>query len=82
LDQEGNAKIGDWGYAAHWTSYKKKHRGVGSLHYVAHEVLFGKEYTGPEVDIGGLGNFISFIFIFIYYLLVIFIFMYFSNFIF
>lgn len=45
--------------AAHWTSFKQKNRGVGSLHYVAYEVLFNQKYTGPEVDIWALGKIIS-----------------------
>jgi serine/threonine protein kinase len=57
LDKEGRiATLGDWGYAAAWSSWKKKRRPCGSLNYAASEIVSNKTYTGPEVDIFSLGG--------------------------
>jgi len=56
LDKDGNAMLGDWGYAAAWSSWKKKRRPCGSLNYAASEIVSNKTYTGPEVDIFSLGG--------------------------
>jgi len=57
LDKEGQtATLGDWGYAAAWSSWKKKRRPCGSLNYAASEIVSNKSYTGPEVDIFSLGG--------------------------
>eukprot|EP01087_Luapelamoeba_hula_P022718 TRINITY_DN820_c0_g1_i1.p1 TRINITY_DN820_c0_g1~~TRINITY_DN820_c0_g1_i1.p1 ORF type:complete len:557 (-),score=101.12 TRINITY_DN820_c0_g1_i1:234-1904(-) len=56
LDMDGNALLGDWGYACSWSSFKKKRRPCGSLNYAASEIVCNKTYTGPEVDIFSLGG--------------------------
>eukprot|EP01087_Luapelamoeba_hula_P008866 TRINITY_DN2252_c0_g1_i2.p1 TRINITY_DN2252_c0_g1~~TRINITY_DN2252_c0_g1_i2.p1 ORF type:complete len:263 (+),score=54.34 TRINITY_DN2252_c0_g1_i2:627-1415(+) len=56
LDPFGNAKLGDWGYATFWASTRTKQKSCGSSFYAAPEVLLHKPYTGPEIDVFGLGG--------------------------
>jgi len=57
LTEEREVLLGDFGFSAHWNSLvkKKEEHVVGSMPYVAPEVLLGKDYTGPEIDIWSLG---------------------------
>jgi len=55
LDENNKAIVGDWGFAGYWSSEKKIKCNWGSIFYAAPEVLLGREYTGPEIDIWSLG---------------------------
>lgn len=55
LDEYGNPKIADWGFASRWSPSIKLTDPVGSLFYCAPELLSVRQYSGPECDVWSLG---------------------------
>lgn len=55
LDDKLNIKISDFGLSNVMTPGKKFSTFCGSLHYACPEILKGKEYLGPGVDIWAMG---------------------------
>lgn len=47
---EGQVKIGDWGFACVVTN-RLQHASVGTLDYCSPEIVNGRPYRGPEVDV-------------------------------
>lgn len=55
LTRDGVVKIADWGFATWWDPDSKLRNACGSLCYCAPEILNGRGYIGPEVDVWSLG---------------------------
>lgn len=55
LDEQLNIKISDFGLSNIMSPGKKFSTFCGSLHYASPEILKGKEYLGPGVDIWAIG---------------------------
>lgn len=55
LDENGNVKLGDWGFATWWKPGAYLSDFCGSVHYCAPELCMGREYVGPEVDVWSMG---------------------------
>ena len=55
LDKDLNIKIADFGLSNYWSPGKILETYCGSKSYAAPELLLGKHYQGPEVDIWALG---------------------------
>jgi serine/threonine protein kinase len=55
LDENGNAKISDFGLANTIRPGRKFETFCGSLHYAAPEILNGVPYVGPPIDVWALG---------------------------
>lgn len=55
LDSEGNVKIADFGLANYYNHNSALHTFCGSPLYASPEIVNGKPYHGPEVDIWSLG---------------------------
>uniref|UniRef100_K3YZK6 Non-specific serine/threonine protein kinase n=1 Tax=Setaria italica TaxID=4555 RepID=K3YZK6_SETIT len=55
LDAEGSVKIADFGFSKLWSPGKMQSRSLGSPEYAAPELLEGRSYRGPEVDVWSCG---------------------------
>jgi serine/threonine protein kinase len=55
LIKDGRLVVGDWGFASTWSKDKKHVSSVGSLKYCSPEIVNGRPYVGPEVDVWSLG---------------------------
>jgi len=55
LYHDGKFKIADWGFACEYKPTCKLFQSVGSLWYASPEIIEGKPYLGPPVDIWSLG---------------------------
>jgi hypothetical protein len=55
IDQTGNARILDFGLANFFRPGEHLNTFCGSLYFAAPELLHGRVYTGPEVDVWSLG---------------------------
>ncbi|KAJ3339641.1 MAP/microtubule affinity-regulating kinase 3 [Gonapodya sp. JEL0774] len=55
LDSEGNVKIADFGFVSLFDKYNRLETHCGSPYYSSPEVVLGKKYIGPELDIWSLG---------------------------
>lgn len=47
--------IADWGFGTTWSPFRMRNKGCGSSLYAAPEILLGKDYKGPELDVFSLG---------------------------
>lgn len=48
--------LGDFGFATHWSPLRSLEEYVGTLNYAAPEIVTHTPYTGPELDMWGLGT--------------------------
>lgn len=55
LDENNNIKIGDFGLSSYISDGDFLNTSCGSPNYAAPEVVSGKAYTGPEIDIWSCG---------------------------
>jgi serine/threonine protein kinase len=56
LDKDGHIKIADFGFSRTFNpTYQGLATSCGSLYYAAPEIVEGKKYVGPEVDVWSLG---------------------------
>ncbi|KAB0371614.1 hypothetical protein FD755_016552, partial [Muntiacus reevesi] len=55
LDANNNVTISDFGLSNQWHPGKKLDSFWGTLEFSAPELLLGRPYTGPEVDVWSLG---------------------------
>ncbi|RKP14060.1 kinase-like domain-containing protein, partial [Piptocephalis cylindrospora] len=55
LDDQLNVKLVDFGFAREWDSLRMLHTYCGSVAYAAPEMIAGKSYKGPEVDVWSMG---------------------------
>jgi len=55
LYHDGKFKIADWGFACEYKRNCTLTQSVGSLWYASPEIITGKPYLGPPVDIWSLG---------------------------
>lgn len=55
LREDGTLVVGDWGFAHRWAPNHWITESFGSIHYCPPELLMGKSYIGPEVDIWAMG---------------------------
>ncbi|CAN6192252.1 unnamed protein product [Urochloa humidicola] len=55
LDAQGNVKIADFGFSKLFSYHKLQKRRCGSPEYAAPELLQGRPYVGPEVDVWSCG---------------------------
>ncbi|KAF8722080.1 hypothetical protein HU200_022712 [Digitaria exilis] len=55
LDADGNVKVADFGLSDVWSHERLLSRSCGSPEYVAPEVMEGRHYRGPEVDVWSCG---------------------------
>jgi len=61
LFHDGKYIIADWGFACPYKPSQKLHQSVGSLWYASPEIIEGKPYYGPPVDVWSLGDYICII---------------------
>jgi len=54
-DKQQAVYITDWGFAGHWSPGVQQSEFMGSMHYMSPQMIQGKPYVGPEVDIWSLG---------------------------
>ena len=55
LDDQENIKLGDFGLATYCLDGRFLYTSCGSVNYAAPEIVSGKPYSGPEVDIWSIG---------------------------
>ncbi|TBU09258.1 Kin1-like serine/threonine-protein kinase [Hamiltosporidium magnivora] len=55
IDDDGNAKILDFGLSNFYDNKRLLNTFCGSLYFAAPELLMGRQYSGPEIDIWSLG---------------------------
>lgn len=55
LDERCNVKLGDFGFTREFEAKRLMDTFCGTTGYAAPEMLSGKKYTGPEVDVWSLG---------------------------
>ncbi|CAN6166236.1 unnamed protein product [Urochloa humidicola] len=55
LDAQGHVKIADFGFSKLFSYHKLQKRRCGSPEYAAPELLQGRPYVGPEVDVWSCG---------------------------
>jgi len=55
FDAKNQVLLGDFGFATRWSPLQSLEEYVGTLNYAAPEIVTHTPYTGPELDMWGLG---------------------------